>query len=60
VRCTVDGPIRVNDEYVKALDCGDTDLVYLVLLHCLRAYREEPTRIFAILQNKPVAIKVGN
>lgn len=42
----------------QALDSGDTDLVYLVLLHSLRYFKEDPTGFFAILQNKPVAIKL--
>ncbi len=42
----------------KAIDSGDTDLVYLVLLHSMRAARDSPADFFAILQNKPVAIKL--
>jgi hypothetical protein len=39
----------------KAIESGDTDLIYLVLLHSLRTLKDD---FFHVLQGKPVAIKL--
>jgi hypothetical protein len=39
----------------KAIESGDTDLIYFVLLHSLRTLRDE---FFNIISGKPVAIKL--
>lgn len=39
----------------KAIESGDTDLIYLVLLHSLRTLKED---FFTVLNGKPVAIKL--
>ncbi len=50
--------ICMNQEEIalqKAIESGDTDLIYLVLLHALRTLKED---FFHIVSGKPVAVKL--